>query len=127
MAHEVLKFSSVHPTTGYSHAVRAENMVLISGQVAQDKNGETVAQGDFAGQARQVFQNLQSICEELGGTLADLAKITIYLTDVRNIEAFRTVRNGFMQEPFPASTLLIIDGLAKPEWLIEVEATAFLG
>lgn len=126
MAHETIKPTSVHPTTGYSHAVRSGNMVLISGQVSQDKAGNTVAMGDFAGQARQAFENLKNICEELGGTIASIAKINVYLTDPRNIDGFRTVRDQFMSEPFPASTLLIIDGLAKPEWLIEVEATAFL-
>lgn len=127
MAHETLTPTSVHPTVGYSHAVRIGNMVIISGQVAQDKDGNTVAAGDFEGQARQVFQNLKSICEELGGGMSDIAKITVFLTDPRNIDGFRNVRNQFMGEPFPASTLLIIDGLAKPEWLIEVEATAFIG
>lgn len=127
MAHETLAPSSVHPTTGYSHAVRNGNMVIISGQVAQDKAGNTVAAGDFAGQAAQVFENLKNIIEELGGAMSDIAKITVFLTDPRNIDGFRTVRNRFMGEPFPASTLLIIDGLAKPEWLIEVEATAFIG
>jgi enamine deaminase RidA (YjgF/YER057c/UK114 family) len=127
MPHETIKLDSVHPTSGYSHAVRNGNLVFISGQVAQDKAGNTVAAGDFEGQARQVFENLKSICEEIGGGLSDIAKITIFLTDPRNIDGFRTVRNQFMPEPFPASTLLIIDGLAKAEWLIEVEATVFLG
>ena len=126
MAHETIKPNSVHPTAGYSHAVRNGNMVLISGQVAQDKAGNLVGAGDFIAQARQVFQNLKNITEELGGSLSDIAKITIFLTDPRHIEPFRTARNEFMGEPFPASTLLIIDGLARPEWLIEVEATAFM-
>ena len=127
MAHETLTPTSVHPTVGYSHAVRNGNMLIISGQVAQDKAGNTVAAGDFEGQARQVFENLRNICEEFGGAISDIAKITVFLTDPRNIDGFRTVRNQFMGEPFPASTLLIIDGLAKAEWMIEVEATAFIG
>ncbi len=127
MAHETPALKSVHPTSGYSHVVRSGNMVFISGQVAQDKEGNLVGVGDFPAQARQVFRNLKNIVEELGGGLSDIAKITVYLTDPRSIEDFRAARNEFIGEPFPASTLLIIDGLARPEWQIEVEATAFLG
>ncbi len=126
MSHEIIKPDSVHPTKGYSHVARAGNMLLISGQVAQDKGGNMVGAGDFEAQARQVFQNLQSITEEVGGGLKSIAKINVYLTDARNIEAYRTVRDQFLGEPYPASTLIIIDGLARPGWMIEVEATAFL-
>ncbi|MCZ6557068.1 MAG: RidA family protein [SAR324 cluster bacterium] len=126
MAHEIIHPDSVHPTKGYSHVARSGNMALISGQVAQDKAGNLVGVGDFAAQARQVFRNLKSITEELGGGLGNIAKINVYLTDPRNIEDYRAVRDEFMGEPYPASTLVIIDGLARPEWMIEVEATVFL-
>ena len=127
MAHETPNLSSVHKTTGYSHVVKHGNTALISGQVAQDAAGNLIGPGDIKAQARQVFQNLKAIVEELGGSLTDIAKINVYLTDPRTIEDFRAARNEFMGEPFPASTLVIISGLARPEWLIEVEATAFLG
>ena len=104
MNHEILKLKSVHPTVGYSHA----------------------AKGDFEAQARQVFANLKNIMEEAGGSPLNIAKMTTFLTHYNYIETYRSVRNEYFSEPFPPNTLLIIESLALPDYMIEVEAVAVL-
>ena len=126
MAHEILKLKSVHPTAGYSHAAKAGNTLYIAGQVAQDVEGNVVGKGDFEAQARQVFANLINIMEEAGGSPLNIVKMTTFLTDYNYIETYRSVRNEYFSEPFPPNTLLIIESLALPDYMIEVEAVAVL-
>ncbi len=126
MAHEILKLNTVHPTKGYSHAAKAGNTIYVAGQVAQDVQGNLMGKGQFATQARQVFTNLKNILEEAGGNLQNIVKMTTFLTHFNYIEDFRGVRNQFFQEPFPPNTLLIVESLAVPDYMIEVEAIAVL-
>ena len=126
MAHEILKLTSVHPTKGYSHVAKAGNTLYIAGQVAQDVNGNIVGKGHFETQVRQVHENLKNIVEEAGGTLQNIVKKTTYLTHYSYIETYRSVRNEYFPEPCPPNTLLIIDSLALPEYMIEIEAVAVL-
>ena len=126
MAHEILKLKSVHSTVGYSHAARAGNTLYIAGQVAQDVGGNLVGKGDFEAQARQVFANLKSIMEEAGGSLQNIVKMTTLLTHYNYIGAYRNARNEYFSDPFPPNTLMIIESLALPDYMIEVEAIAVL-
>jgi reactive intermediate/imine deaminase len=126
MAHEILKLKSVHPTVGYSHAAKAGNTLYIAGQVAQDVEGNLVGKGDLESQARQVFINLKNIMEEAGGSLNNIVKMTTFLTHYNYIETYRNVRNEYFSDPFPPNTLLIIESLALPDFMIEVEAVAVL-
>ena len=126
MAHEILKLKSVHPTVGYSHAAKAADTLYIAGQVAQDVEGNLVGKGDLESQARQVFINLKNIMEEAGGSLNNIVKMSTFLTHYSYIENYRNVRNQYFSEPFPPNTLLIIESLALPDFMIEVEAVAVL-
>ena len=126
MAHEILKLKSVHPTVGYSHAAKAGNTLYIAGQVAQDVEGNVVGEGDLEAQVSQVFTNLKNVMEEAGGSLQNIVKMTTFLTHYNNIETYRSVRNRYFSEPFPPNTLLIIESLALPDYMIEVEAIAVL-
>jgi enamine deaminase RidA (YjgF/YER057c/UK114 family) len=126
MAHETLKLKSVHPTVGYSHAAKAGNTLYIAGQVAQDIDGNLVGKGDFESQVRQVYVNLKNIMEEAGGSLNNIVKMTTFLTHYNYIETYRNVRNEYFSEPCPPNTLLIIESLALPDFMIEVEAIAAL-
>lgn len=80
MTHEILKFKSVHPTVGYSHASKAGNTLYIAGQVSKDVEGNVVGKSDFKAQAQQVFTNLKNIIEEAGGSLQNIVKMTSLLT-----------------------------------------------
>ena len=126
MTHEILKLKSVHPTVGYSHVAKAGNTLYIAGQVAQDVEGNLVGKGDFEAQARQAYTNLKNILEEAGGSLKNIVKMTTFLTHHNYVETYRSVRNEFFSEPFAPNTLLIIESLASPDYLIEVEAVAVL-
>ncbi len=126
MAHEILELKNVHPTIGYSHATKAGNTLYIAGQIAKDKDGNLVGIGDIEIQARQVFTNLKNILKEAGGDLHNIVKMTTFLTHYNSIEGYRKIREEYFTEPCPPNTLLIIDSLALPEFMIEVEAIAVL-
>lgn len=126
MAHEILSLQRVHPTIGYSHASRAGNTLFIAGQVAKDVAGNLVGKGDFETQVRQVYENLNNILEEAGGTLLNIVKMTTFLTHFSYIETYRHVRGKYFPEPCPPNTLLIVESLAMPDFMIEVEAIAVL-
>ena len=111
---------------GYSHAAKAGNTLYIAGQIAQDVDGNLVGQGDFEAQVRQVYTNLRNIMEEAGSRLQNIVKMTTFLTHYSYIDTFRSVRNEFFAEPFPPNTLLIVESLALPEYMVEVEAVAIL-
>jgi enamine deaminase RidA (YjgF/YER057c/UK114 family) len=126
VAHEILKLKSVYPTRGNSHAARAGNTLYVAGQVPKGRNGNLVGTGDFETQARQVFANLQNILAEAGGSLQHIVKTTTFLTHFSYRETYRDVRKDFFKEPFPPNTLLIVESLAVPEYMIEIEAIAVL-
>lgn len=127
----VVTFVGAGPARGYSTAVQVDlgtcTMVIISGQVALDKEGNLVGKGDLARQTGQVFINIKTIVEAAGGTMDDLVKIGIYMLDAREVQAFRDVRDKFIniKNP-PASTLVQVSGLFRPDLLVEVEATAII-
>jgi enamine deaminase RidA (YjgF/YER057c/UK114 family) len=125
-AHTILKLNSMHKTTGYSHAARAGNTLFLAGQVAQDKGGKLIGKGDIEAQAKQVYTNLRSILTEAGGSLANVVKMTTYITHYASLEGYRKVRAQFFSEPFPPNTLLVVQSLASPDFLIEIEAIAVL-
>lgn len=108
-------------------AVRAGNMVFLRGQVGQDlETRESVGIGDPAAQAEQAMRNVELLLEEAGSKLEDICKITVYLTDPRYREpVYRTV-GRWLKGVFPVSTGLIVDGLARPEWVMEIDVIAVI-
>jgi reactive intermediate/imine deaminase len=101
-------------------------MIFVSGNVAVDAAGKTVAPGDIKGQTRQVFANIEKILAEAGATRDDIVKITTFLTDLKNYAGFAEVRGEFFKPPYPASTAVQAH-LINPEWLVEIEAVAVPG
>ncbi|MGA3173989.1 MAG: RidA family protein [Syntrophorhabdales bacterium] len=128
MAHEILELKSVHQTKGkgYSHAAKADKTLYIAGQVAIDVQGNLVGKGDFEAQARQVYTNLKNILQEAGGDLRNIVKTTTFLTHYGYVEGRRKVQAEFFGDIAPPSTLLIVESLASPDYMIEVEAIAVL-
>ena len=108
----------------YSHGIIVETgrTLYVAGQTARDKAGNIVCVGDAAGQTRQVLENLKAVVEGAGGRMADVAKTTVYITDVNDRGAVGAVRREFFPSNPPANTLLIISALAAPEFLVEIEA-----
>ncbi len=128
MAHEILQLKSVHGTRdrGYSHVAKAGKTLYIAGQVARDIEGNLVGKGDFEAQARQVYTNLKNILKEAGGDLKNIVKMTTILTHYGYAESRRKIHNEFFGEIMPPNTLMIIESLASPDYMIEVEAIAVL-
>ena len=102
-------------------------LLYIAGQVARDAEGNVLAPGDIRTQAREVFQNLRRVLQAAGGDLADLLKITTYLTRIEDLPAVAEVRTQFIPGELPASTLIVVTRLAQPDLLIEVEGMAAIG
>jgi reactive intermediate/imine deaminase len=110
--------------TGYTHVVAPQRgrLVFIAGQVSADRTGAVVGKGDFKAQTKQVFENLKAAVEAAGGTMADVAKINVYATDLSQIAAMREIRQQYFTGNPPASTLVQVVRLARPEYLLEIEA-----
>lgn len=114
---------------GYTHVVLAPDgrTVYIAGQIASDSLGQVVGAGDFKAQAERVYQNLRTALASVGGTLADLAITTTYITDRSQVAILREVRGRYLEQSNPpANTLLVVAGLARPELMLEIEAVAIL-
>lgn len=108
-------------------AVVAGNIVFVRGQVGQDlETSESVGHGDVAAQAEQAMTNIALLLGEAGAQLEDVCRITVYLTDVRHREAAYRVIGRHLKGVFPVSTGVVVSALARPEWLVEVEATAVI-
>lgn len=115
--------------TGYTHVVLAPDgqTVYIAGQVAFDSLGHVVGPGDFQAQLERVYANLRTALASVGGSLADLAKTTTYITDRSQVPMVREVRARYLDASHPpANTLLIVAALARPELLVEIEGVASL-
>ena len=110
----------------FSPGVRVGNLLFVSGQVSVDNRGNPVGVGDCAAQTRQVFARIRSVVEAAGATLADVAKITTFLTDVNHYAAFNKVRSETFTASPPASSTVIVAALVRPEFLVEIEAVVNL-
>lgn len=123
--------SSVSTPKGYSQAVTIDlgksTMLILSGQVAFDKEGHLVGKDDIAAQIQQVFTNIKNIVEAAGGSMKDVVKLNYYMTDVSQVQALRNIRDKFVNtsQP-PASTLVQVSKLFRDDILVEIEATAVI-
>ena len=113
----------------YSQAVITEGgrIVWLAGEVAaEDSSGNSLA-GDFEGQVREVFARLNRTLDEAGGSLADMVTMTVFITDARYGDRFTELRKETFGDNFPASALITVAGLARPEMLVEVQGIAMIG
>ena len=111
---------------GYTQIVRVGNLAFVAGQTATDSSGSVVGAGDFEMQADQVYENIKTALASVGADLSSLVKTTTYLTRTEDIEGYRRARAKHIPTDLPASTLLFINRLAHPDYLIEIEAIASL-
>lgn len=108
----------------FAQAVRVNDVIYVAGQVAWDKNGNVVGEGDLLAQSRQIFKNLEEILELAGASLNDIVQLTQYFMDMSDIHAYRQARREAM--PGVACTTLGVQvaRLSHPDLLLEVEAMA---
>ncbi len=114
--------------TGYTHVVEVTGgrTLYVSGQIALDQAGALVGKGDLKAQTGQVFENLKSALAACGATFDHVVKMTVFMTDVSEIQTFREVRGRYFTKELPASSLVQVVRLARPDLMIEIEAVAVL-
>ena len=113
--------------TGYTHIVEVTGparTIYISGQIAYDKDGKLVGAGDMKAQAEQVFKNLQAALDAAGAKFSDVVKMNTFITDMSKAPAVREVRARYFGETTPASTLVQVASLVRPELMLEIEVIA---
>jgi reactive intermediate/imine deaminase len=110
----------------YSQAVRAGDTVYLSGQIPLDPATGLIVEGDISVQARRAFDNLKAVCEAAGGSLGDIVRLGLYLTDLGNFAAVNAVMGEYFQAPFPARSTIEVSGLPRGAWF-EVDAVMVLG
>ncbi|AOM00026.1 RidA family protein [Cobetia marina] len=97
----------------YSQAIKAGNTVYLSGQIPLDPQTMEVVEGGIEAQARQVFTNLSAVCEEAAGSLGDIVKLNLYLTDLDDFARVNAVMEEFFSAPFPARAAVGVKALPK--------------
>lgn len=107
----------------YSQAVRSGDLVFMSGQIPLVPATMEIVDGDFEARARQVFENLKAVATAAGGTLDQVVKLTIYLTDLNNFATVNSVMGDYIAEPYPARAAVGVASLPKG---VDVEAEAIL-
>ena len=108
-------------------AVVANGVVYLRGQVGQDLDtSASVGIGDVEAQAERAMANIELLLDEAGGALADIVKVIVYLTDIRYREPVYRVMGRWLKGVYPVSTGIVVSALARPEWLVEIDATAVL-
>lgn len=120
------------PGFGFAHAVTATGrLAFVSGQIALDADGNLVGAGDLAAQTRRSLENLHRVLLSLGADWADVVKFTWFLVDASQVQIVRDVRDRIIRpelgdRPNPASSLVQVAALFRPEFLVEVEAVVAL-
>ncbi len=104
----------------------AGRTVYVSGQVAMDAEGNVVGEGDAKAQTEKVLDNVSVVLEEAGGSLDDVVKVTVFITDMGMYDEVHEVRRRYFGEPYPASSMVEVSALIEPRLLVEVEAVAVI-
>ena len=118
---------TISKPTGYTHIVEVTGpgkTIYISGQIALDKDSNVVGAGNMKAQAEQVFKNLQAALDAAGAKFSDVVKMNTYITDMEQAPAVREVRARYFGDTVPASTLVQVVHLARPEFMLEIEVIA---
>jgi len=110
----------------YSQAIKAGNTIYLSGQIPLDPTTMALVSDDFEAQARQVFTNLEAVCEEAAGTLQDVVKLNLYLVDLDNFAVVNKVMETFFEKPYPARAAIGVKALPKGAQF-EAEAIMVIG
>jgi enamine deaminase RidA (YjgF/YER057c/UK114 family) len=123
---KALNPADIHPPFAqYSHGIEVASrsrLVFCSGQLGVSADGSVPP--DCAGQARLCFENIAAILAEAGMGLGDIVRINAFVTGREHLKPYMDVRDSLFSEPYPASTLMIVAGFSRPEYVVEIEAVA---
>ena len=121
------------PLGAYSQAirVRAGELVYVAGQVGVDRDGNLAGDGSMAAQTRQTYENIRGILEAVGASFSDVVEFTTYVVGRESVQSFMAARADvfpslFPDGDYPPNTLLVIEGLVREEFLVEIKAVAAL-
>lgn len=126
---EIVSKNLAEPNGHFAQAVVAEatgRLLFISGMTARNTEGGITGLGDISAQTRQVCENVKAAVEEAGGTLDDIVRVDVYVTDMRHFDAIHAVRREFFTGLPPASTMVEISKFSRPGYEIEMNAIAVL-
>lgn len=107
-------------------ATAAGRLVFVSGMTARDSDGSVVGVGDVTAQAHQVCRNIAAAMRAAGGSLDDVARLDVYVRDIRHFEAIHAVRRRYFTGVPPASTMVEVSGFVNPDYLVEMSAIGVL-
>lgn len=113
------------PASHFAHGVSvdgAQRWLHISGQVGREADGSL--SGDTPAQMRRCFDNIIAVLDDAGMSVQNLVKLTVFLTDTKDVALFRDTRDEMLDGHLCASTLLVVSALASPDWTVEIEAVA---
>jgi len=110
---------------GFSRAVRSGDRILVAGTAPVETGGFSTP-GDAAAQTRRCFAIILAAIEELGGSAADVVRTRMYITDPADADAIGAVHGELFRDVRPASTMVVVAALLRPEWRIEIEAEALI-
>lgn len=114
MSRQIIQTDKAPAAIGpYSQAVRSGDTVYLSGQIPLDPSTGLLVEGDIAAQARRSFENLKAVCEAAGGSLSDIVRLGLYLTDLDNFAAVNAVMGEFFKAPYPARSTVEVSGLPR--------------
>ena len=119
--------SKWEPIVGYSRAVKAGNMVFVTGTTATDERGEVVGEGDMHAQAMQTLGNIQRVLARAGASMQDVVRTRMFVTDIARWEQAGHAHAEFFRGIRPATTMVEVSKLIDPRMLIEIEADAIIG
>ncbi len=111
---------------GFSRAVRIDNRIFVAGTAPIEANGSSTP-GNAAAQARRCFAIILGAIAELGGVPADVVRTRMFITDAADADAIGMVHGELFRHVRPASTMVVVAALLRPEWRIEIEAEALVG
>lgn len=133
MEKQIVNPTSLVKPSGYAHGVVTQGgrLLFLAGQPALNAEGKIVAPGDIAGQFNQSFKNLKTVLEAADGTMTDIVKLTIYVTDksayLSNLKPIGAVYRSYFGRYYPAMTLVEVKSLFDDAALVEIEGTAVIG
>jgi enamine deaminase RidA (YjgF/YER057c/UK114 family) len=127
--HHRINFASGAPwesSIGYSRAVKIGNVIEVSGTVALDEAGNLIGEGDAFLQTKFIIQKIEAVLLQAGAALADVVRTRMYVTDIAQSEAVGRAHGEAFGTIRPCTSMVEVKGLIRPEYLVEVEATAIL-